>query len=107
MAADKSSSHTDAHLQRNALGLPELILQGITHIAPASNILFAFPIVAMQAGPYMPLSFLLATTACFFTGNTVAQFSNYMPSSGGYYSFTSRGLGNQLGFVATWSYLIP
>ena len=54
----------------------------------------------------MPLSFLLATIACFFTGNTVAQFSKYMPSSGGYYSFTSRGLGSHVGFVATWSYLI-
>src|SRR5215475_6471516 len=93
-------------LRRNALGLPELVLQGITHIAPASNILFAFPIVALQAGPTMPLSFLLATIACYFTGNTVAQFSRFMPSSGGYYSFTSRGLGSDVGFVATWSYLI-
>ena len=68
--------------------------------------LFAFPIVALKAGPAMPLSFLLATIACFFTGNTVAQFSRFMPSSGGYYSFTSRGLGSRAGFVATWSYLI-
>ena len=99
-------SDLPAELRRNALGLPELVLQGITHIAPASNILFAFPIVALQAGPAMPLSFLLATIACYFTGNTVAQFSRFMPSSGGYYSFTSRGLGSHVGFVATWSYLI-
>lgn len=99
-------SDLPAELRRNALGLPELVLQGVTHIAPASNILFAFPIVALQAGPAMPLSFLLATIACYFTGNTVAQFSQFMPSSGGYYSFTSRGLGNHVGFVATWSYLI-
>jgi amino acid transporter len=101
-----SNPPVDPKLRRNALGLPELVLQGITHIAPASNMLFAFPIVAMAAGPDMPLSFLLATIACFFTGNTVAQFSKYMPSSGGYYSFTSRGLGSHAGFVATWSYLI-
>ncbi len=106
MTADASNSPTDPQLRRNALGLPELVLQGITHIAPASNMLFAFPIVALKAGPDMPLSFLLATIACFFTGNTVAQFSRYMPSSGGYYSFTSRGLGSHMGFVATWSYLI-
>lgn len=106
MTADASDSPADPRLRRNALGLPELVLQGITHIAPASNMLFAFPIVALKAGPDMPLSFLLATIACFFTGNTVAQFSKYMPSSGGYYSFTSRGLGSHMGFVATWSYLI-
>ena len=106
MTADTSNAPVDPHLRRNALGLPELVFQGVTHIAPAANMLFAFPIVALKAGPDMPLSFLLATIACFFTGNTVAQFSNYMPSSGGYYSFTSRGLGSNVGFVATWSYLI-
>jgi amino acid transporter len=106
VTADTSNPPGDPRLRRNALGLPELVLQGVTHIAPASNMLFAFPIVALKAGPDMPLSFLLATIACFFTGNTVAQFSNYMPSSGGYYSFTSRGLGSHVGFVATWSYLI-
>jgi amino acid transporter len=93
-------------LRRNALGLPELVFQGVTHIAPATNMMFAFPIVALKAGPVMPLSFLLATLVCLFIGNTVSQFSKYMPSSGGYYSFTSRGLGSRTGFMATWSYLI-
>jgi amino acid transporter len=68
--------------------------------------LFAFPIVALKAGPDMPLSFLMATIVCLFIGNTVSQFSKYMPSSGGYYSFTTRGLGSRAGFIATWSYLI-
>lgn len=95
-----------AGLQSNALGLPELVFQGITHIAPAANVIFAFPLIALKAGPDMPLSFLLATIACVFIGNTVAQFSRYMPSSGGYYSFTTRGLGSRIGFIATWSYLI-
>jgi amino acid transporter len=82
------------------------VFQGVTHIAPAANMMFAFPIVAQKAGPDMPLSFLLATVVCLFIGNTVAQFSRYMPSSGGYYSFTTRGLGSRAGFIATWSYLI-
>src|SRR5579862_6087369 len=105
MAADPSDV-TGSQLRRNALGLPELVFQGVTHIAPAANMLFAFPIVALKAGSNIPFSFLLATIACYFTGSTVAQFSRFMPSSGGYYSFTSRGLGNRAGFVATWSYLI-
>jgi amino acid transporter len=29
-----------------------------------------------------------------------------MPTSGGYYTFVSRGLGARIGFLATWSYLI-
>lgn len=93
-------------LRRGSLGLPELVFQGVTHIAPATNIVFTFPIIALKAGPAMPLSLLLATIVCFFIGNTVSEFSRYMPSSGGYYSFATRGLGSRAGFMATWSYLI-
>jgi amino acid transporter len=96
---------TDPQLRRNSLGLPELVFQGVTHIAPATNMVFTFPIIALKAGPDMPLSFLLATIICFFIGNTVAQFSRYLPSSGGYYSFATRGLGSRIGFIAAWSYL--
>lgn len=93
-------------LRPNALGLPELVFQGITHIAPAVNMVFAFPLIALHAGAAMPLSLLLATVVCLFIGNTVAQFSRYIPSSGGYYVFATRGLGSRTGFMATWSYLL-
>jgi amino acid transporter len=106
MTADAGGHASDPQLRRNALGLPELVFQGVTHIAPAANMLFAFPIIALKAGPDMPLSFLLATLVCLFIGNTVSQFSRYLPSSGGYYAFTTRGLGTRTGFMATWSYLV-
>ncbi len=101
-----TNPHGSTQLRRNSLGLPELVFQGVTHIAPATNIIFTFPIIALKAGPAMPVSFLLSTIVCFFIGNTVAQFSRYVPSSGGYYSFATRGLGNRSGFMATWSYLV-
>ncbi len=103
-----TSNNPDAtpQLRPNSLGLPELVFQGVTHIAPATNIVFTFPIIAAQAGPDMPLSLLLSTVICFFIGNTVSQFSRYVPSSGGYYSFATRGLGIRAGFMATWSYLL-
>jgi amino acid transporter len=100
------NSEGEPQLRHNSLGLPELVFQGVTHIAPATNVVFTFPIIALRAGPAMPLSFLLSTIVCFFIGNTVSQFSRYVPSSGGYYSFATRGLGNRSGFMATWSYLI-
>jgi amino acid transporter len=93
-------------LRRNSLGLPELVFHGITHIAPATNIVFTFPVIALKAGPDMPSSFLLTTIVCCFIANTVSEFSKYMPSSGGYYSFATRGLGSRTGFMATWCYLL-
>src|SRR5246127_1613259 len=98
--------NTNAQLPRNSLGLPELIFHGITHIAPATNVIFTFPIIAMKAGPAMPISFFLTTIVCLFLGNPGAEFSRYIPSRGGYYSFATRGLGSRMGFIATWSYLL-
>jgi amino acid transporter len=106
VATAKTNHTMTPQLRRNSLGLSELVFQGITHIAPAGSIIFIFPIIARQAGPHMPISLLLSTLVCFFIGNTVAQFSRYMPSSGGYYSFATRGLGSRAGFMATWNYLI-
>ncbi len=106
MTAETASTATAAQLRRGALDLPQVVFQGITHIAPSINIVFTFPIIALKAGPAMPISFFLTTIVCYFIGNTVSQFSKYMPSSGGYYSFATRGLGDRSGFMTTWSYLI-
>ena len=106
MKVNPADSLTDTQLRSNSLGLADLVFQGVTHIAPATNIVFTFPVIALKAGPAMPWSLLLAMIVCFFIGNTVSEFSRYMPSSGGYYSFATRGLGDRAGFMATWSYLI-
>jgi amino acid transporter len=106
MATQAASPTSTSVLRRNALGLPQVVFQGITHIAPSINIVFTFPVIALKAGPDMPISFLLTTIVCLFIGNTVSQFSKYLPSSGGYYSFATRGLGARPGFMTTWSYLI-
>ena len=106
MTVTKTNPAATPQLRRNSLGLAELVFQGITHIAPAGTIVFTFPIIARKAGPDMPISLLLTTIVCFLIGNTVSQFSQYMPSSGGYYSFVTRGLGSRSGFMATWSYLL-
>src|ERR1700751_4554701 len=95
-AETASNTAAGPRLRRSVLDLPQVVFQGITHIAPSINIVFTFPIIALKAGPAMPISFLLTTIVCYFIGNTVSQFSQYMPSSGGYYSFATRGLGHRV-----------
>jgi amino acid transporter len=106
MTAQAASTGTTARLRRNVLTLPQVSFQSIAHIAPSINVVFTFPVIALKAGPTMPISFLLTTIVCIFITNTVSQFSRFMPSSGGYYSFATRGLGVRPGFMTTWSYLI-
>jgi len=106
MKANTSEPVSPVELRKNSLGMADLVFQGVTHIAPATNMLFAFPVIALNAGPNMPLSLFLAMLISFLICNTVVQFSRYMPSSGGYYSFATRGLGSRAGFMAAWSFII-
>ena len=79
MATQATSPTATSSLRRNALGLPQVVFQGITHIAPSINVVFTFPVIALKAGPDMPISFLLTTIVCLFIGNTVSQFSSSRP----------------------------
>ena len=103
MSGIATAPDAGSQLRRNSLGLGELVFHAVTHIGPATSVVFIFPAIALHAGPVMPLSFLL-TTVGLFVGSTVFQFSKYVPSSGGYYAFATRGLGSRSGFMATWSY---
>src|SRR5207237_89449 len=62
------------------------------------------PAAAPNAGGALPLAFLVAFVACFFTANTVIQFSRRLPSSGLFYNFVSHGLGGGAGFFTGWLY---
>jgi amino acid transporter len=104
--ATTAESNAEPQLRRNSLGLPELLFHAVTHIGPATSVVFIFPGIALRAGPVMPLSFVLSTIVCSFVAGTVFQFSKYVPSSGGYYAFATRGLGSRAGFVAALNYLI-
>lgn len=97
---------SEPQLRHGSLGLAELVFHAVTHIAPATSVVLMLPTIAHHAGPAMPISMLLSTTVCLSIGATVYEFSRYVPSSGSYYSFATRGLGSRSGFMATWSYLI-
>jgi hypothetical protein len=53
VSAEIITSDADPQLRRNSLGLAELVFQGVTHIAPATNIVFTFPNSSRAPGPSM------------------------------------------------------
>jgi amino acid transporter len=93
-------------LKRNAIGLPEILFQGITHIAPAAGLIFTLPFIASYTGAAMPIALALSLIVCLLIASTVAEFTKYLPSSGGYFTFVARGLGPVLGFMTAWCYFI-
>jgi len=91
-------------LAKGKLGLGDVLFQGITHIGPAVAVIFTLPFIVSYAGAAAPVALIGAVIIMLFIANTVAEFSRYMPSTGGYYSFVRRGLGPRWGFLTGWSY---
>src|ERR1700719_4378494 len=75
MTAEAATTATTTSLRRNVLGLPQVVFEGVTHIAPSINVVFTFPVIALRSFPDMPISFLLTTSACVFIATPVSQFS--------------------------------
>ena len=51
-------------LRRDAIGLPQVLFQAVTHMAPGAAIAFSILISIQFAGSALPLSVLLALVGC-------------------------------------------
>ena len=98
------SGQSNVGLAKGKLGLGDVLFQGITHIGPAVSVIFTLPFIVSYAGAAAPIALIGAVIIMLFIANTVSEFSKYMPSTGGYYSFVRRGLGPRWGFLTGWSY---
>jgi amino acid transporter len=98
------TAQSEAGLEKGRLGLGDVLFQGITHIGPAVSVIFTLPFIVSYAGAAAPIALIGAVIIMLFIANTVSEFSKYMPSTGGYYSFVRRGLGPRWGFLTGWSY---
>jgi amino acid transporter len=93
-------------LKREAVGLPGLTFQGITHMAPAVGIALSAPFVASFAGAAFPLAWGLAGVLAVIIALSMAQLAKHIPSAGGMYTFVARGLGAKTGFLTGWLYFL-
>src|SRR5436309_54673 len=100
-----ASPHHD-ELRREAIGLPQVLFQSITHMAPGAAIAFSIFVSIQFAGPALPLSVLLALIGCVCVAVSIGQLAKEMPSAGGLYTYVARSLGPQAGFMVGWAYLL-
>jgi amino acid transporter len=100
--------HTVAQtqLKAGAIGLPGVLMQGVTAIAPAIAGMFTIPFIVSNAGVAAPLAYLGAFVIALMLGYVLAQFTKHMTSSGTYYTFISNSLGERWGFLVAWTYLL-
>ncbi len=106
--ASPQVEHTVAEtdLKAGAIGLPGVLMQGVTAIAPAIAGMFTIPFIVSNAGVTAPLAYLGAFIIALLLGYVLAQFSKHMTSSGTYYTFISNSLGERWGFLVAWTYLL-
>jgi hypothetical protein len=82
-----------ATLRNDAIGLPGVLFQSITAMAPAAAVATALSPAIPFAGASLPLAVLLATIACAFIASSIGQLAIHIPSAGGMYTYISRSLG--------------
>src|ERR1700675_3866924 len=93
-----------ASLERNAIGLPEVLFQCITFMAPAVATALSIGAATIYAGGITPLAVVFALVACLFTAYSIGQLAAHLPSAGGLYTYTSRGLGSFVGWLMAWAF---
>jgi amino acid transporter len=95
-------SREGTKLRSGALGLSGVLMQGITHTAPATAVLFTIQFTASYSGVTAPLAYLSAFVIVFILGVCVTQLARHLPSAGGYYTYVSRTVHPRAGFLTSW-----
>jgi amino acid transporter len=95
----------DAGLRRDAIGLPDVLFQSVTAMAPAAAIAASIPAGAGYAGGALPLSVLLALVACLLSAFCIAELAKRLPAAGSVATYTARGLHPAAGFLVAWGYV--
>ncbi len=96
----------ETELRAGALGLPGVVMQAITHTAPATALLFTIQFTTAQSGAAAPLAYLLAFSIVVVLATCLIQLAKHFPSAGGYYTYVSRTVHPRSGFLPAWLYFL-
>lgn len=98
----ESASSPRTTLRPNTIGLPGVLFQSITTMAPASAVAFSLGAAIPFAGGALPLAVLVALVVCSLIALNIGSLAKHLPSAGGYFTYVSRGLGVQAGWMTGW-----
>ena len=93
-------------LERDAIGLVEVLFQSITHMAPAVAVALSIGFATSLAAGLTPLAVLLALVAVLFTAYSIGELARHLPSAGGMYTYVGKGIGSYAGWLVAWAFLL-
>lgn len=88
-------------LERGALKLVDIATSTMANIAPAMSFYFSFALIAGLAGIGSPLTIVMAIVAIALLGNTLAEFSKSIPSTGSFITFIGKTFGPVMAVTTT------
>jgi amino acid transporter len=106
MEAATPSGGRFEHLREHSIGLPQVLFQSITHMAPAAAVAYSIFISVPYSQQALPLSVGLALIACICAATAIGQLAKHFPSAGGMYTYAARSLGPWAGFLVAWLFIL-
>ncbi|MEO8973245.1 MAG: APC family permease [Ktedonobacteraceae bacterium] len=88
-------------LHRGALNLVDIATSTMANIAPAMSFFFSSALIASAAGIGSPLTIVAAAIAIALLGNTLAEFSRAIPSTGSFITFIGKTFGPVMAVTTT------
>ncbi|HEY7197877.1 MAG TPA: APC family permease [Gaiellaceae bacterium] len=104
-AAGTTGERQFDQLRVHSIGLPAVLFQSITHMAPAAAVAYSIYISVPFSQQALPLSVGLALIACICAATAIGQLAKLMPSAGGLYSYAARSLGPWAGLLVAWLFV--
>ncbi|HJS27924.1 MAG TPA: APC family permease [Actinomycetota bacterium] len=102
--ATSPTTPSEPGLAREAIGLREVFFQSVTHMAPAAAVAFSIVVGANFASGALPLSVIFALIGCLLVAISIGQLAKHLPSAGGFYTYTAKGIHPAVGFLVAWGY---
>ncbi|MDP2333505.1 MAG: amino acid permease [Reyranella sp.] len=88
------------------LGPVSIAAMGVGAIIGAGIFVLTGTVAALNAGPAIVLSFVLAAIACAFVGLCYAELSTFVPVAGSTYTYTYATLGELAAWVIGWDLIL-
>src|SRR4051794_1879517 len=90
---------------KRVLGLPALVLFGLTYMAPVT-VFTTYGTVTEITGGHLAAAYGVALATMIFTALSYARMSGAVPAAGSAYSYTQQTFGGHLGFVTGWTLML-
>lgn len=90
---------------RRVLGLPSLVLFGLTYMAPVT-VFTTYGVVTSITAGHLPAAYLVALATMLFTALSYARMSRAIPQAGSSYAYSQKSFGANVGFASGWALML-